>query len=132
MAREFLGTGWKFPIRVNPSGGISYSAEEQNIQESIWIILATAPGERQMRPDFGCGIQAYVFAPINPTTFGNIAHQVRQALTKWEPRIDLLNVNVEVGSEPSQILIRADYKIRSTNSFHNMVYPFYIQEGSGA
>jgi phage baseplate assembly protein W len=133
MTREFLGTGWKFPVRVNPRGGLSYSSGEQDIAESIWIILGTAPGERQMLPRFGCGIHDYVFAPNNPTTRGNIAHQVRQALTEWEPRVDVLDIRVESSpDEQNKLLIRVDYRIRSNNAFHNLVYPFYIQEGAGA
>jgi phage baseplate assembly protein W len=128
--RTFLGTGWRFPIRVSPRGGLSYSSGEQDIQEAIWIILATAPNERQMLPRFGCGIHSYVFAPNNPTTRGNIAHEVRQALTQWEARIDVLNVSVSsVADEQNKLLIRVDYQVRSTNAFHNLVYPFYIQEG---
>lgn len=128
--REFIGTGWRFPVRVGPRGGLSYSSGEDDIQEAIWIVLGTAPGERQMRPRFGCGIHAYVFAPNTPATRGRIAHEVRQALTKWEPRIDLLDVRVEseVG-EQNKLLIRVDYRVRSTNAFHNLVYPFYIREG---
>jgi len=133
LTRAFLGTGWKFPIRVDKTGGLAYSTGEQNVAESIWIILATASGERQMLPNYGCGIYDLVFAPINPMTFGNIAHSVRKSLTDNEPRIDILDVAVDAGQDqPSQILIRVDYRIRSTNSFHNMVYPFFIQEGQGA
>jgi len=131
--RTFLGKGWRFPIRVNPRGGLSYSSGEQDIQEAIWIILSTAPEERQMLPGFGCGIHSYVFAPNSPATRGHIAHEVRQALTKWEPRLDVSDVRVESGAgEPNKLLIRVDYKVRSTNAFHNLVYPFYINEGRGA
>jgi phage baseplate assembly protein W len=132
MSRDFLGTGWKFPIRVNPTGGLSWSSDEHDIQEAIWIILATAPGERQMRPRFGCGIHNSVFAPNEPKTHGTIATQVRKALTEFERRIDLVDVRVEAApDEPNKLLIRVDYRIRTTNAFHNLVYPFYIQEGSG-
>lgn len=128
--REFIGTGWRFPVRINPRGGLSYSSGEQDIQEAIWIVLGTSPGERQMRPRFGCGIHNYVFAPNTPTTQGNIAHEVRQALTKWEARIDVVDVRVETSpDEQNKLLIRVDYRIRSTNSFHNLVYPFYVKEG---
>lgn len=128
--REFLGTGWRFPVRINARGGFSFSSEEQDIQEAIWIILGTAPGERQMLPSFGSGIHSYVFAPNNATTLGNIAHAVRQSLTKWEARIDVLDVRVESSSdEPNKLLIRIDYRVRSTNAFNNLVYPFYINEG---
>jgi phage baseplate assembly protein W len=130
MTRDFLGTGWKFPVQPNPRGGLSYSSGEQDIQEAIWIILSTAQGERQMRPEFGCGIHDYVFAPNSPTTRGNIAHQVQVALTRWEPRIDVLDLRVESSLDAENILlIRVDYRIRANNTFHNLVYPFYIQEG---
>ncbi len=130
LQREFLGTGFKFPVRVNPQGGVSLSSGEQDVQEAIWIVLATARGERQMRPDFGCGIHDYVFAPNNPATRSNIAQQVRLALTKWEPRIDVESVRVDASAdEPNKLLIRVDYRVRSTNTSHNLVYPFFIREG---
>lgn len=128
MARDFLGTGLKFPIRINSRGGFSLSSGEQGIQESIWLILSTAPGERQMLPTFGCGIHNDVFAPNNATTRGTIAYQVRQALTRWEPRIDVLDVRVEAAPDaPNQLLIRVDYRVRATNRLENLVYPFYIR-----
>lgn len=128
MTRRILGTGWKFPIRVDAQGGLAYAHDEQSVQEAIWIILGTAPGERRMRPQFGCGIHNLVFAPNNPTTRGNVAHQVRQALTRWEPRIDVLSVQVSSDSEsPNLLLIRVDYRIRSSNAMQNLVYPFYIR-----
>jgi hypothetical protein len=130
--RAFVGTGWQFPIRVSPQGGLSYSSGEQNIAESIWVILSTAQAERQMRPQFGCGMQEYVFAPNSPSTFGNVAHLVRKALTTYEARIDVLDVQVQTTpEEANKVLIRVDYRIRSTNSYHNLVYPFFVQEGPG-
>jgi uncharacterized protein len=130
--REYLGVGWKFPLRINAQGGFSFSYYEEDVQEAIWIILSTAKGERQMLPEFGCGIHDYVFAPNNATTQGNIAHAVRQALTEWEPRIDLLDVSVDGSTAPNMLLIRVDYRIRANNSLYNLVYPFFIQEGTGA
>ena len=128
--REFLGRGWQFPIRVNPRGGLSYVGAEQDIAEALWIILSTAPGERQMLPRFGCGIHDFVFAPNSPATRGTIANAVRKALTTWEPRIDLVDVRVESGSGgDNTLLIRIDYRIRSTNAYHNLVYPFFLKEG---
>jgi phage baseplate assembly protein W len=130
--RTFLGTGWQFPIRVNPQGGLSYSSGEQNVLESIWVVLSTALNERQMRPKFGCGIQDLVFAPLNPTTYGNVAKLVRKALTTYEPRIDVLDVEVGAADDqPTKMLIRVDYRIRATNSYGNMVYPFFVHEGPG-
>jgi len=130
--RDYLGRGWKFPIRVNPQGGLSFSWAEQDIQEAIWLVLATARGERQMLPRFGCGIHDLVFAPNNATTRGDVAHQVKVALTEWEPRIDVLDVRVEPGAEENLLLVRVDYRIRSNNAYHNIVYPFFIQEALGA
>ena len=126
--RAFSGNGWRFPLRVNARGGLAFSSGEQDIQEAIWIILSTAPGERQMLPEFGCGIQNYVFVPNNPATQGAIAHEVRMALTTWEPRIDVQDVRV-TAPEPNTLLIAVDYRVRSTNTFHNLVYPFFIREG---
>lgn len=107
------------------------SSQEQDIAEAVWIVLATSRGERMMRPDFGCGISDYVFAPNNATTRGAIAHQVQQALMRWEPRIDLADVRVE--NDPGQqnlLLIHIDYRIRSNNAFHNLVYPYFLDEGT--
>jgi len=132
MTRAFLGTGWKFPIRVNPSGGLSFSSEEQNVEESMWVILSTSPRERQMRPGFGCGLQDLVFAPNHPATRGAVAHHVREALTHYEARVDVLDVRVEAPPDQQNLmLIRVDYRIRSTNSYHNFVYPFFVTEGAG-
>jgi phage baseplate assembly protein W len=130
--RRFLGTGWKFPVRINPAGGLSYSVGEQSVQEAIWIILGTSLGERQMLPAFGCGIHDFVFAPNNPATQANVAHLVKQSLTTYELRIDVLDVNVTQPSDQKNLLlIRADYRIRSNNTVHNLVYPFYVTEGPG-
>lgn len=129
MAREFLGTGWKFPIRVNSRGGLSFVKNEQDIEESIWIILATAKGERVMEPDFGCGIHDYVFAPNNPATRGSIAYEINVALGSYERRIDLENVRVESSEEArNRLLVHIDYRVRSNNAKRNLVYPFYLQE----
>ncbi len=132
MADDILGTGWAFPIKPNPRGSLTYSSDVQGIQESIWIILSTAPGERQMRPTFGCGVHEYVFAPNSVATRGSIAHQVNEALTRWEPRIDVVNVQVDTGPDQENLLlIRIDYRIRANNAFQNLVYPFYIREAGG-
>jgi phage baseplate assembly protein W len=87
MAKEFLGVGWKFPMQLNVEQEVALSQHEQDIQEAIWIILSTAPGERLMRPDFGCGIHQYVFAPNDTGTAGLVGFAVEEALIQWEPRI---------------------------------------------
>ena len=132
ITKKFLGTGWKFPVRITPSGRFTFSQGEQNVEEAIWIVLDTAKGERQMLPRFGCGIHDLVFAPNNPATRGNVQHLVKDALTEWEPRIDVLDVNVDAApGEENTMLIRVDYRIRSNNAFGNLVYPFFITESSG-
>lgn len=133
MTERFLGRGWKFPVRVNNRGGLSYSGGVEDIEEAIWIILGTSKGERLMLPDFGCGIHDIVFEPLNPTTIGDIEYQVNEALLKWESRIEVLGVNVEQGKKDrSLLLIRVDYKIMANNNFYNIVYPFYFKEGAGS
>ena len=130
MTREMLGTGWKFPIRLNAQGGFALARGEQSVQEAIWIILGTALGERRMLPRFGCGIHEFVFSANNATTRGDIGHYAQQALIRWEPRIDVLDVTVEAEPEvptSDRLLIRVDYRVRSTNTKHNFVYPLYIE-----
>ncbi len=130
--RDILGTGWKFPVRINGRGGFSLSGGEQDVAEAIWIILTTRRGERIMRPEFGCGLNDYVFAPNNAATRGAIAYQVQQGLTQWEPRIDLMDVRVEADPDrPNLLHISIDYRIRANNALHNLVYPFFLQEGGG-
>lgn len=127
MSRDFLGSGWKFPVRVTPTGGLGLVRHEPDVEEAIWLIVATAKGERVMLPGFGCGIHDYVFAPNSPQTQGALAIEVRKALINWEPRIEVLDVSVTPQNDPPNLmLIRVDYRIRATNTFANLVYPFYL------
>jgi phage baseplate assembly protein W len=129
--RAFLGIGWKFPLQVTAGGSIALSSYEQRVQESIYLILSTAKGERVMMPDFGCGIHDLVFAPNNPQTLSAVVQEVRQALVTYERRIDVLDVATETASgQPNLLLIRVDYRIRANNALGNLVYPFYIKEGA--
>ncbi len=130
MSRAILGSGWKFPIRLSGRGGFSLSHEEQDVAEAIWIVLSTARGERIMRPEFGCGVHDYVFAPNNANTRGAVAYQAQQALIRWEPRIDVVDVRADDDpGQPNLLLISIDYRIRANNAFHNLVYPFFLLEG---
>jgi uncharacterized protein len=130
MPAEFLGVGWKFPVGVTDKGQIQRVYHEESIQDAIWLILSTAKGERVMRPDFGCGIHDLVFAVVNNTTLGLVAQQVRQALVLWEPRIDVLDVQVTPGADAASTLtVTIAYRVRATNNVFNLVYPFYL-EGS--
>lgn len=130
MAKEFLGTGWKFPVQPDDRHEIAMSRHEEDVREAIWIILSTAPGERLMLPDFGCGIHEFVFAPNNSRTAGLLGFHVEEALNRWEPRIDLLEVNCRAdAANPTVLLINIDYRVRTTDSRFNLVYPFYLERG---
>jgi phage baseplate assembly protein W len=128
VAEEFVGAGWGFfPVRTDVTGQIVLVTGEQEIEESIRLILATAPGERPMRPAFGCAIHDFVFAPADAATAGQIAFEVRTALERWEPRIDVLEVRVDFdGVEEGTLHIQIGYRIRGTNDPRNLVFPFYV------
>jgi len=128
--KDILGTGWAFPLRIDGRGGMALSQHENDIEESIRIILCTAKGERRMRPDFGCEIHDLVFAPNNATTWGLAAHYVEDALGWWEPRIEVTDVDTQLDPDDSgRLLITISYTIRATNDERNLVYPFYIIPG---
>jgi phage baseplate assembly protein W len=129
QGKAFLGVGWAFPPAVSPAGDMATAAYETDIEQSIRIILGTAPGERVMRPDFGAGLKKLIFEPLSTTTGALAKYNVEKALTQWEPRID--QVTVKVTPQPSTGSLRIDirYRVRSTNVFYNLVYPFYLSEG---
>jgi hypothetical protein len=130
MTQEFLGVGWKFPVELNDAGEIGFSRYEEDIREAIWIILSTARGERLMRPDFGCGIHQFIFAPNDTRTAGLVRFHVEEALTRWEPRIELREVIVQASPrDPTLLLINIDYQVKANDSRFNLVYPFYLERG---
>lgn len=127
MSEEFVGRGLAFPLRVDQTGGIALVGRERELEESIRLILATAHGERPMRPDFGCGIHDYVFASADATTAGRIAYEVRTALARWEPRIEVVGVDVVLHeSEPATFYIDISYAVAGSNDPRNLVFPFYV------
>lgn len=130
-AKAFLGVGWSFPVTPDVTAQDVARAEyEEDIRQAIRIILETNPGERVMRPDFGSGLLAMVFEPVNFTTRALVKQRVEQALVVWEPRIDVREVTVTVnGSARNRLDIDIGYQVRATNTFYNLVYPFYLQEG---
>jgi len=128
MKKNFLGRGLKFPVGLDARGNVALSEYEQNIEESILIILGTAPGERVMRPDFGCKIHDFVFWPNNPSTASLVGFYVREALVKWEPRIE--DVRVTAAPDPDRenvMLIDITYRVGRTNNIRNLVYPFFLR-----
>jgi phage baseplate assembly protein W len=130
MERDFLGTGWAFPVGTDHQGDVELSSAESNIEQSVRLIIGTAKGERVMRPEFGCEVHDYVFSTADPTTLSMIEDAVREALVQWEPRIDVESVDARrAEADPNKVLIDIEYWVRKTNSVSNMVYPFYLNEG---
>jgi len=124
---DFIGRGLSFPVRTDATGSVALVDGDREIVESIRLILATAPGERPMRPEFGCAIHDLVFAPADSTTAGQIAYEVRQSLERWEPRIDLADVVVDFAEVDSgTLLINVRYSISTSNDPRNLVFPFYV------
>jgi phage baseplate assembly protein W len=129
--KEFLGRGWAHPVAIDPlTGHVAYAEYEDDIRQAIFIILETAPGERVMRPDFGCGIHDLVFTSLDSTTMQRIRSEVEEALRRWEARVDVLGVTVdESASLDGRLLVQIEYRVRRTNQVGNLVYPFYFREG---
>ena len=123
----FLGVGVAYPFHIDSSATVAVSAYEKSVEESIKIIISTKLGERIMRPDFGCRIHELLFAPNNTTTHNLAAYYVAEALKKWENRILIKDIKAYSSGENS-MNIDIEYQIRDTNSFYNLVYPFYLVE----
>jgi uncharacterized protein len=126
--REFLGKGLRFPVSVNLSGGISSSNLEENVRQSIFVILGTAPGERVMRPNFGCRIHDLMFAPNNAITSARAQIFCEEAIYKYEPRVS--KVVCSAGphpDEPNRLDIRLEYVLAGANTPKNLVFPFYLR-----
>ena len=132
-SKSFLGTGFKFPVQVDPNTGrVRTSSEEEDIKEAIRIILGTQPGERPMAPKFGCSVNSFVFASMDYTSVMLLRREIEDSLVLWEPRIKNIDVEIERSPQDSGVLmIQINYVVRSTNNPYNLVYPFYINEGYG-
>ena len=126
MSEEFIGAGWSFPVRTDATGRIALATHERDIEESIRLILGTAHGERPMRPDYGCAIHDYLFAGVDYDVAGRMAVAVRAALVRWEPRIEVVDVQIRFDpSDPALVYIDIRYAIGETNDPRNLVFPFY-------
>ena len=127
MANPIIGCGWNFPPRLNERGTMALTADDNEIEQAIGIILGTAPGQRVMRPEFGCRIHELVFAPNNSATAGLAGRYVVEALGRWEPRIELQRVEATPDLDsPNQLLISIEYRVAATHSNRSLVYPFYL------
>lgn len=127
---SYIGRGIAFPMRVDASGSIAMTSGIDDIEKSMKVILSTAPGERPMRPEFGCPIWDQLFEPINVNTLGLMEEAVRNALTRWEPRAEVTDVLVS-SDDPStgEVRISITYSVAATNEMRNLVYPFYTIPG---
>lgn len=127
--RDFLGKGFRFPVSVNLNGGVSTSALEENVRQSIFVILGTAPGERINRPQFGCRIHDLMFAPNNPLTGARAEIYCEEAIYKYEPRVSKVAVVAQANpDEPNRLDIRIEYVIAGKNDKRNLVFPFYLRQ----
>jgi len=132
MASEFTGTGWRFPLLPDASGGLGYASGPPNVEQSLRILLLTELGQRVMRPDFGSKAARLVFAPGSVQYLGQLETTVREAIRDWEPRVDLEDVQAEAdAAEPTRIDVRIAYRVRPTNTRFNLVFPFYLGSEGG-
>jgi uncharacterized protein len=130
--RNFLGTGWKFPPRLDSRGRMELVSQEYDIEEAVYLILRTRKGERQMRPEFGSELHKLAFAPNNAATAGMARRYVIESLSFWEPRIDDIEVDAAADpGHPERLMITISYRIIANNSERNLVFPFYLIPGEG-
>ena len=123
---DFIGRGWAFPMRTSSSGGVALVDEHRELQEAMRLILGTYPGERPMRPEFGSRLRDYVFAGANDSTASSLVQEVRAALLRWEPRVDINDVIVTIDSDEDGLMyIDIQYTPKTTNDARNLVFPFY-------
>jgi uncharacterized protein len=125
---EILGRGIAFPLRLE-GGKLGMNAYENQVEQSIKLILRTGQGERVMRPDFGAGIDRLAFEPMGAVTVALMQHQVKETLTRFEPRIDVLGVTAETKPDEGRLDVAIQYRVRRTDSVNNLVYPFYLERG---
>ncbi|MDT4916301.1 MAG: uncharacterized protein QOI15_44 [Pseudonocardiales bacterium] len=133
MSYDFVGAGWAFPLGVDARGGIALARRDQELEQAIRLILATYPGERPMRPEFGSKVRDFVFRSATIDTAAELASEVEKALTRWEPRITVEHVNVTVDDDDrSRLYIDLGYSIKGTNDRRNLVFPFYTIPDDGS
>lgn len=127
MAREFLGNGWRFPIRPDTGGGLGYTSGDENVEQSLRVALMTAAGERVMRSDFGSRARQLVFAPGSLLFLHQLETTVRETVRDWEPRVELEDVLAEADPrDETRITVSIRYRIRASNTKRNLVFPFYL------
>ena len=124
---DLIGSGLAFPLRADQRGGLALARGVEDIEQAIALILGTAPGERPMRPEFGCAVHEVVFDTIDAAIIGRVQTAVHQALERWEPRIEVVDLDVEQSdAQAGVLLVDITYRVRTTSGMHNLVYPFYV------
>lgn len=127
VRNSFIGTGWRWPVELDATGRVAMVSGATDLEQAMYLILSTTPGERPMRPEFGCRLAQFVFAPGNASTAGLIAAEVRTALARWEPRATVADVQVSTDpDDPCALWIAISYVVRTTNDRRNLVVPFYV------
>jgi phage baseplate assembly protein W len=124
---DFLGSGISFPLRIDQRGAVALAHADEDVRQAIMVILGTTPGERPMRPEFGCRLQDFVFDGVDAYTIGRLRDEVLGALERWEPRIEVLDVTFDLSEfDAGRLLLDIAYTLRATNDVRNLVYPFYL------
>jgi uncharacterized protein len=124
---DILGSGLAFPLRVDHRGGLALSHGDEDIEQAIALILSTSPGERPLRPEFGCDVHDLVFDTIDAAMVGKMDLAIRSALDRWEPRIDVTEIDFDLAQAGhGELLVTVGYRVRASNSRRNLVYPFYV------
>ncbi|HWO25305.1 MAG TPA: GPW/gp25 family protein [Kofleriaceae bacterium] len=131
MGKEFIGKGWKFPIVPDSTGALAWSVEDENVEHSLQVLLMTRIGERVMRRDFGSRLGELVFRPGSEQNLREIEREVRAAIARWEPRVDVLDVRAEADADDAtHVTVSLSYRVRRTNTRDSLVFPFYLLPGS--
>ena len=124
---DLIGSGLAFPLHADQRGALALARGVEDIEQAIALILGTAPGERPMRPEFGCAVHDVVFDTIDAAIVGKVQTAVHEALERWEPRIEVVELDVEPSDEDAgKLLVGITYRVRATSGRHNLVYPFYV------
>jgi phage baseplate assembly protein W len=126
MSADLIGSGWAFPGQITSGGSVRLVTGAEEIDAALRMILATKPGERLMRPDFGCAMWEQVFAPVDANTLGLIEQSVRDAITRWEPRVEATAIQALAAGDGARVDIEIAYRVVATNDYRNLVYPFYV------
>lgn len=126
MAVDFVGAGWRYPLEIDPSGGFALASGVEKLEQAMRLILTTYPGERPMRPEFGSRLRDHVFGPASLDSAAAVSHEVRRALTRWEPRVDVTEVTTYPSGVDGLLHIDIRYTVKATNDERNLVFPFYL------